>query len=81
MQMLFECGLDGLTWADLEAWASLTGTPLSSWESQALMAISRAYTSAVHEYSNNEIPAPYQPLEFDRVKVANKVRDALRKRR
>lgn len=81
IQMLFECGLDDLTWQDLEAWADLTGTPLNSWESQAIMAVSRAYMSAIREYSDNETPAPYQSLEFDRNKVADKVRGALRKRR
>lgn len=70
-----------LAWPDLKAWSDLTGTPLTSWESQAMMSISKSYTSAIIEYGNTDLPAPYQPLDFDRVKVADKVRGALRKRR
>jgi hypothetical protein len=81
MEMLMECGLHDLTWRDLSAWAELTGTPLNSWEARAMLSISRTYTQAIAEYSGSTVPAPYQPVEFDREKVASQVRSALRKRR
>lgn len=81
IDMLFECGFSELKWSELAAWSEMTGTPLSSWESQALMAISKAYTFAISEYNGKEEPAPYQPLDFDRDRVASSVRDALRKKR
>lgn len=76
-----ECGLNELAWRDLMAWAELTGTPLNSWESRAMLAISKTYGHAVAEYSGSNAPAPYQDAEFDREKVADQVRSALRKRR
>ena len=81
MDMLLECGLADLGWRELEAWQSLTGTPINSWEAQAMIATSKAYSSAVAEFTDNNERAPYQPLDFDRDKVADQVRGALRKRR
>jgi len=79
--MLLECGLSDLGWRELDAWQALTGTPINSWEAQAMMATSKAYSSAVSEYTDSSDRAPYQPIDFDRDKVADQVRGALRKRR
>lgn len=70
-----------LSWQNLKAWQQLTGTPVNSWEAQAMIALSRTYTAAVQQYSGTIEPAPYQPLDFDRSEVADKVRNALRNKR
>ena len=46
-----------------------------------MIATSKAYSSAVAEFTDSNERAPYQPLDFDRDKVADQVRGALRKRR
>lgn len=46
-----------------------------------MIALSRTYTAAVQQYSGTIDPAPYQPLDFDRSEVADKVRNALRNKR
>ncbi|MGL4517068.1 MAG: hypothetical protein ACRCUH_10315 [Shewanella sp.] len=81
MEMVIECGINDLTWRDLMAWAELTGTPLNSWESRAMIAISKTYGNSVAEYGGSSAPPPYRDEEFDREKVANQIRNSLRKRR
>ena len=57
-----------------------TGMQLNPFEVTAIHAISAAYTSAVMEFSGKDAARPYHPAEFDREKVADKVRSALRNR-
>lgn len=79
--MAMECGLNALTWAELNAWMDATGTRLSAWEACAIMRMASSYTAALAEFDGKPVASPWISGEIDRDKVAQDVREALRRRR
>lgn len=49
-----------ITWAEMAAWASLSGWRPSPWEAEALAAMSRAYLAQVEDSNGARVPPPYQ---------------------
>lgn len=66
-------------WIELRNWQEATATPLTIWESNALMRMCETYKSAVSEYNGVNKPAPWTG-EIDRERVAKDVRAAIRGR-
>ncbi len=81
VSMAMECGLNALTWQELNAWKQATGTRLSAWEACAIMRMASAYTSSLVEYAEKAVPSPWLSEEVNRNQVADDVRKALRRRR
>ena len=76
-----DIGMHETKWTDVAAWMQVTGATLTAWESEAIIAISRAYTAAVHEFSGKDAQAPWQAAQIDRAAVDQQVRNALRGRK
>lgn len=77
VEMMHECGWHRLTWQELEAWKSATGTPLNTWEANAMMSMSNAYSTSVILSDEKEVPPPWHDGKVDRDKVERSVREAL----
>lgn len=62
----------------VESWQRGTLVPLSAWEFQTLLDMSRAYVSQFYESSDPECPPPFgDPVnEFDRAMVSKKIKSA-----
>ena len=75
-----DIGMFETRWTDVAAWMQSSGATLTPWESEAVIAVSRAYTSAVHEFDGKDAKAPWQAVEIDRAAVDQQVRNALRGR-
>jgi hypothetical protein len=80
-EIAIDIGLSEITWASIAAWCSVKRVELTPWESAAVMAMARSYSSAVNEYNNKTASAPYSSGTIDRAKVDADVRSALRRRR
>lgn len=47
------------TYAELQAWAELTGTPLTPWEAETLRKMTGAYSSQLAQSRPRDTPPPY----------------------
>lgn len=52
------------SWQNLESWQKMTSTPLSKWEAEQIMNLSRGYYQASREFSNSVVPSPKAMQEF-----------------
>lgn len=86
---LFDAGPTGhgaagpvpLGYADIEAWARLTATPLAPWEAQTLRELSRAYVAELRAGEDPASAPPWvMPEPQDRGAIGARVADALRAR-
>jgi hypothetical protein len=81
---LFEVGPGGdgqpVEWADMQAWAELTGVRLSEFEASTLRSLSLAYVSMYHEARSADCPSPYLAPEQlpDKAELSKRLGDYLR---
>lgn len=71
-------GLTPLTWTELLSWSTLTGITLTSWESLALMNLSRAFTSYHGKFDEKDVASPHVVEDFDRNLVSQSIGFRLR---
>lgn len=69
-----------LTWAELQAWAQLSDSQPTPWESSQLMAMSRAYAAMSSKATDPNCPAPHVPDAdtLDRAALGNKIKQGFR---
>jgi hypothetical protein len=69
-------------YADLQAWAAITGTPLQPWQAAVLRRMSRAYVAELRTAEAADAPPPWAaaPTQQQRDAVARRMRDALGQR-
>lgn len=68
-----------LGYADLHAWATLTGSCLTQWEAQTLRILSGEYLTQALESRAIDCPPPWEPAGVDnRQIVTDKVQNAFR---
>jgi len=74
-------GAVALTYADLQAWSQMTGTPVEPWEAQTLRAMSRAYVAEARAAEDPTRPPPWaMPEPEDRAALSKRIGEALRAR-
>lgn len=66
-------GIEPISWVEINAWNCSMPTKLSAWELNTIHKISKAYVSSFNMSNEKSIPSPYQPEQFDREVVSNKV--------
>ena len=51
-------GIEPISWNELRAWQELTQTPLTAWESESLILMSRAYCAMAYKAKEASYPSP-----------------------
>jgi len=75
-------GMAPISYQEIQAWSTLTGTNLSPWDSLMLRQLSRAYVNQYNESKDPHSQAPYEEamtLEQKRVAVVAGFKGMLRK--
>lgn len=67
-----------IEWVDIKAWCELTGVILDLWELLVIREISKAFVAQYYVSEGAIVPSPYQPAEFDKGKVSNRIGNMLR---
>lgn len=52
-------GMTALSWSEMDAFCNRSGYPLSGWESEQIILMSRAYCRMSHDAREVGCPAPY----------------------
>ncbi len=63
-----------LTWAEIQAWQHVTGTPLRPWEARTLRRLSHEYINTLQASADPAAPAPYAPINPDQQQRAQVAR-------
>jgi hypothetical protein len=75
---VYRVGPRVISWADLEAWSKATGINLTGWESELIKKLCDFYDQCALEFSDKDIPAPYQPEE-SRKNLSSNIQNILRR--
>lgn len=71
-------GLQPIDWLELHSWSIVTKTELTNWECNVLIHCSNVYVDQYYESNEQIVPAPYQPINIDKVAVSNRVANLFR---
>lgn len=66
-------GAGPVSFLEIDAWSTLTGTPLSSWESLALREMSCAYVAMQERAKDRNCPNPWRSAPADPQDVADEM--------
>lgn len=66
-------GLSPVGFAEIDAWSTLTGTPVTSWEALALREMSMAYVTMSHDAQEVSCPNPYRQAPSDPQDIADEM--------
>lgn len=69
-------GINAMTWQEMHAWTIMTGTVITMYESNLLMALSKEFVSQYNKSDDRNAPPPYSP-PVDKEKVSSKVASVL----
>lgn len=67
-----------IDWVDISAWCQLTGVKLDLWELLVVREISKAFVAQYYVSEGSIVPSPYQPIEFDKGTVSDRIGGLLR---
>ena len=63
VELAIECGLDGVSWQEVESWLRITGYELRLWEIHQIKLFSIIYHSSAQQYEGTLLPAPYRDVD------------------
>lgn len=67
-----------ITWTDIKDWSDLLGVKLDMWEILVVREISKAFVAQYYMSQGSTVPSPYQPENFDKAKVSDRIGNLLR---
>lgn len=68
-----------VSWSEIQAWASITGTMISNEEGQIMKALSQEFVSQYHKSNDADCPPPFAAYsEPDHDTLATRIKTAFR---
>jgi len=74
IDLLFDAGVNEMTWQSLKAWHELMNLDLAMWELRLIKTMSSVYAKWAREYNGTNKPAPYSQKDY----LDGNIKNALR---